>query len=276
MKKPIKPKEEDCRITQEDKLNYSSIVKKIETLDKNISIKEKEIYKEKKDDIKYTRISTIVVYIIIVCIISFAAGYWEFLIGLPLSTFWIPVIICGEIENKIFSSKNDLKSYEEYINKEKEKLKDNDSYRKIERYNKALHIFDMEIARYNDFLEKQTKTFWTNLTGHKFEHEVAKLFEKNGYNATVTKGSGDGGIDIMLTKDGENIAVQCKHHSKPVGPNDFRAFQAVTILKNFDRGFFVSLNGFTKSVPEEAKKNKEKIIIDLYSLDDLIKLVKKI
>lgn len=64
------------------------------------------------------------------------------------------------------------------------------------------NLIEMDI-----FLQKRkTKIeYWFSLNGHDFETEVANLFEKSGFfKVTKTKGSGDGGIDIILrTKNDE-------------------------------------------------------------------------
>ena len=39
------------------------------------------------------------------------------------------------------------------------------------------------------------------------QKEIAKLYRKQGYDATVTSATGDGGVDIILKKNGERIAV---------------------------------------------------------------------
>ena len=46
----------------------------------------------------------------------------------------------------------------------------------------------------------QQQEWWWTLDGWQFEQEVAKVFRMYGYKATVTKGSGDGGVDIILKK----------------------------------------------------------------------------
>ena len=53
--------------------------------------------------------------------------------------------------------------------------------------------------------------------GHEFEHWVASGLKIYGWKAKVTSASGDQGIDIIATKDGEKIGLQCKLLSSPVG-----------------------------------------------------------
>ena len=56
------------------------------------------------------------------------------------------------------------------------------------------------------------------MEGHDFEYYCADLLKTNGFSeATVTKGSGDFGADILAEKDGITYAVQCKCYDKPIG-----------------------------------------------------------
>ena len=93
-------------------------------------------------------------------------------------------------------------------------------------YNKALEEFEQ--------CEKRMKAeFWKNMSGLQFEREVAELYKQYGYKALVTRATGDGGVDIILLKDNERIAVQCKHHKNKIGPNDVRALQGVVLNQNY-------------------------------------------
>lgn len=55
-----------------------------------------------------------------------------------------------------------------------------------------------------------------SMSGWAFEQYVAKLLRSRGFQTTVTKGSGDSGVDIIAAKDGKRYAVQCKRYSQPV------------------------------------------------------------
>ena len=48
------------------------------------------------------------------------------------------------------------------------------------------------------------------LSGSEFETFLKILFEKMGYEADKTKGSGDQGADLIINKLGHKIAVQAK------------------------------------------------------------------
>ena len=130
-----------------------------------------------------------------------------------------------------------------------------------------INLYNKDLSQYNEYLFTTQKAFWENLSGYEFEHEVAKLYQKIGYNTYVTKATGDGGVDIILTKNGEKIAVQCKHHLGPVGPHDFRALIGTIVNGGYKRGIFVSLNGFTAGVINEKRISQIDIeLVDIVSL----------
>ena len=119
-----------------------------------------------------------------------------------------------------------------------------------------------------DQCEKRMKVeFWKNMSGLQFEKEVAELYKQYGYKTLVTRATGDGGVDIILLKDDERIAVQCKHHKNKIGPNDVRALQGVVLNESYSYGIFVSLSGFTPTVSDELQRSKVKIeLVDMYKL----------
>lgn len=139
-----------------------------------------------------------------------------------------------------------------------------------EKYLSACNQYKDSCRKYDEYLKKCKQDFWINLSGYQFENEVANLYRQMGYNAQVTRKSADGGVDIILTKGRECIAVQCKHHKNKVGPNDVRALQGVVHNGDYTSGVFVSLNGFTPTVSSEVQLGKETIV--LVSLDDLIEM----
>ena len=56
------------------------------------------------------------------------------------------------------------------------------------------------------------------MEGHDFEYYCADLLRYNGYeDVEVTKGSGDFGVDILMSKGEVTYAVQCKCYDKPIG-----------------------------------------------------------
>lgn len=138
---------------------------------------------------------------------------------------------------------------------------DTKEYQNYRKYNEA-------VRKYEHDVQIKKESFWKNLSGHEFEDEVAALYRRQGYNAKVSKQGGDGGVDIVLEKNGERIAVQCKAHKNPVSPAVIRDLYGTMISKNYHKGLLVSLNGFTSGTKSFAAGKP----IQLIELKDLIKM----
>lgn len=55
------------------------------------------------------------------------------------------------------------------------------------------------------------------MSGVEFEHYVAAVLRGLGYQTSLTKATGDFGVDIVASKGGTRTAVQCKRQGNPVG-----------------------------------------------------------
>lgn len=56
------------------------------------------------------------------------------------------------------------------------------------------------------------------MDGIKFEEFTVKLLEILGYeDVSMTKASGDQGVDVLASRDGLRYAIQCKNYSAPLG-----------------------------------------------------------
>jgi Holliday junction resolvase len=118
--------------------------------------------------------------------------------------------------------------------------------------NAELIANEKRIISYNEAHEDWvlTKTekgalYWQGLNGLDFERAVHRLFVRRGCQATLTKQSGDGGIDIILTIGDQKYSCQCKAHKKPIGVATIR--QIVGSCVHFGgKPVVISTNGFTK------------------------------
>lgn len=113
------------------------------------------------------------------------------------------------------------------------------------------------------------RAWWWTLDGWQFEQEVAKVFRLQGYKATVTKGSGDGGVDIILKKDGYCAIVQCKHYQNPVPPEPIRALWGCKDDFNADEVILVASSGITDM---GARFVQNKPAFKVLNLDDIIQM----
>ncbi len=93
------------------------------------------------------------------------------------------------------------------------------------------------------------------MEGHDFEYYCADLLRYNGYeDVEVTKGSGDFGVDILMSKGEVTYAVQCKCYDKPIG---VKAVQEVYAGKDYYErmiGVVMTNQYFTQPAVELASK----------------------
>lgn len=113
------------------------------------------------------------------------------------------------------------------------------------------------------------RQWWWTLDGWQFEQEVARVFRLHGYKANVTKGSGDGGVDIILKKDGKTLIVQCKHYQNPLGPEAVRALWGCKDDFKAEKVIMVASSGLTQASREFVNNKPEYLVLNL---DDIIKM----
>ncbi len=119
---------------------------------------------------------------------------------------------------------------------------------------------------------RQEQRYWFDLNPFEFEKEVAYWFEQQGYNSIVTKKTGDGGVDIIISKGKYKAYVQCKRYkTSKVDRPTLNALYGVVCADNVDQGIVVCLLGITDEANEFAKKVGIKIITvdELAPKDDL-------
>lgn len=108
------------------------------------------------------------------------------------------------------------------------------------------------------------------IEGHDFEYFCADLLKKRGFvDVTVTKGSGDYGVDVLAEKDGVTYGIQCKAYATPVGVKAVQ--EAYAGKEYYDRmvGAVLTNQYFTKPAVEATKKLKI-LLWDRGYLDSMI------
>jgi restriction system protein len=87
-----------------------------------------------------------------------------------------------------------------------------------------------------------------NLSWQKFEVLVGAAFERLGYAVQETGGGGaDGGMDLILTKRGRRVLVQCKHWKQTaVGAPVIREMYGLMVAEKMDMVMVVTSGSFTK------------------------------
>lgn len=90
-----------------------------------------------------------------------------------------------------------------------------------------------------------------------FEKIVEIAYRKHGYAVSRRGGANpDGGIDLVVEKDGVRSAVQCKQWKTwNVGVKPVREFLGALTDSGIQRGIFVTLCGYTNDARELAQKH---------------------
>ena len=88
--------------------------------------------------------------------------------------------------------------------------------------------------------------------GIDFEHWCADVLISSGWEATVSKASGDQGVDILATRGSIILAVQCKRYGSPVGNKAVQEAFAGKQHVNATHACVIATSGFTKSAKELA------------------------
>ena len=98
------------------------------------------------------------------------------------------------------------------------------------------------------------------LDGFEFERYLRAHFRKKGYHVELTQPQQDFGVDLILSKGKDRIAVQAKRYNHEAGYKvTYRAVQEVAAGKAYygcNKGIVITNSYFTKSAKELAKANK--------------------
>jgi hypothetical protein len=124
----------------------------------------------------------------------------------------------------------------------------------------AVLRYKSAVTEFRAWLDRTRREWWVGLSGLRFEQELARLFCAIGWEATPTRASGDGGIDIAGKRAGLKFIVQCKNHKLPIGPAAARELYGTLRASHSRFAILASLSGFTKGVVEFVKGKRIELI----------------
>lgn len=139
------------------------------------------------------------------------------------------------------------------------------AYRRFEEQRVAV---DRQMKAAREAALRARAEFWTALSGHAFERELADLFLRAGFDVERTPGSRDGGVDLVLRQAGRTVVVQCKRTASPVGPAAARDLYGVLMDKGADEGILAATAGATRGV-HEFFSGKPLRVMDLQAILDM-------
>lgn len=124
----------------------------------------------------------------------------------------------------------------------------------------ALSPFRPEPAPPESLSEKLRKIDW-----YQFEKLVGAIYQAKGFSVQRLGGAKpDGGVDLIIERDGQKTAIQCKHwKSWKVKISDIREFLGALKDNEFQNGIFITLHGSTSDAQALAAKHKIQILRQL-------------
>jgi hypothetical protein len=95
-----------------------------------------------------------------------------------------------------------------------------------------------------------------------FESAIGKVFTKLGYSVEQTKKTGDGGKDLIMTKDGCRYVAECKRYARDgkTGRRDIQILRSAMEEVGATGAWFITTGRFTSEAIEYARK----VRIELY------------
>ena len=175
-------------------------------------------------------------------------------------------VVSAAYRKSVTSNAFGKKNYEKFAPQLEEYIRDNSKTLKRleEEFEGIVQIdgIDAIITLIEKKLEEVDNAFnySDKMDPYEYEHFCASEFKKVGWDAEVTQGSSDQGVDVIAIKDGTTLVAQCKKFVKPVGN---KAVQEITAgMKYYDasEGIVIAPNGFTNSAEKLAKANDIKLI----------------
>ena len=91
------------------------------------------------------------------------------------------------------------------------------------------------------------------MSGVEFEDYVAGVARSCGVPVIMTPLSGDWGVDLIVGKRPDRVAVQCKRLSRPVGPGAVQEVVAGAPMQGCTKTMVVSNQGFTPAARKLAE-----------------------
>jgi restriction system protein len=137
-------------------------------------------------------------------------------------------------------------------------------------------FFVVRIARRRFYASKRTLDELQALKPSQFEEFIGDLFRRRGYGIEVVGKSHDGGIDVIVKKDGYKHYIQCKKFiTQTVRVGDVRDFYGAIVDRLAGgKGYFITTNHFTQEAKDFCK-NKPIELIDGHQLVKIVMAVNK-
>ena len=115
-------------------------------------------------------------------------------------------------------------------------------------------LIDSLIDKDGPILNLNKTGYSEKLSGLEYEHHCAGILKSAGWDAKTTVASGDQGADVIATKRGKRVVIQCKKYSQPVGNKAVQEAHAAKAFYDASHAVVVSNNTYTQSAKEAANR----------------------
>jgi len=113
----------------------------------------------------------------------------------------------------------------------------------------CLHIID-EIADENESIGNNIEKI--NLSGEEYEMYIMQQLDTLGFSCSLTKTTGDQGVDLLARYKNKLYAIQCKYYSNSVGNKAVQEIISGKLFYNADFAIVITNSKYTKSAYELA------------------------
>ncbi|WP_449471669.1 restriction endonuclease [Sphingobium chungangianum] len=123
----------------------------------------------------------------------------------------------------------------------------------VRSYLDAVVAHDAALRNWKDRQTEAGQTYWREKRGVSFESAMRDFLVRRGCSVDTTKGSGDGGIDLIVRLGGTTHWCQCKGHASPVGVAVVREIAGVC-SRGGGSPVVIAVNGYTSAAVETANQ----------------------
>lgn len=104
------------------------------------------------------------------------------------------------------------------------------------------------------------------MRGEAYERYIARLYEEEGYQTSVTRKTDDRGIDVLAEKDGIRIAIQAKHYSRSnrVSSTEVQQYSGLLTRGDIHGVVIATTSSYTQPAREVARNRGIKLEVIPY------------
>jgi restriction system protein len=107
---------------------------------------------------------------------------------------------------------------------------------------------------WRQFYKLKSLSSVNEMDGREFELAIAQLYETMGYSVTVTKATGDFGVDVIACKGDEKLAIQTKRYGGKVGVKAIQEVASGGRYYNATKAMVITNSMFTDQAKELSVK----------------------